>query len=53
MGMLSCPQCHGTATGGYGCLIIGLVILFFPIGLLFLLIKPTYRCTKCGFTFKS
>ncbi len=52
MGWLSCPQCHGRAIGGRGCLIIGLIILFFPVGLLFLLIKPTYRCTTCGYRFQ-
>lgn len=49
---LSCPACRGKAFGGRGCLIIGLIIITFPVGLLFLLIKPTYKCQSCGFTFK-
>lgn len=49
---ISCPQCRGKAFGGRGCLIIGLIIITFPIGLLFLLIKPTYKCQSCGYTFK-
>jgi hypothetical protein len=53
MGWLTCPKCHGQATGGRGCLIIGLIILFFPIGLLFLLIKPTYQCRSCGYRFQT
>jgi hypothetical protein len=51
-GALSCPRCAGPAYGGRsGCMIL-LIILTFPIGLLFLLIKPTYRCAKCGFAFQ-
>ena len=53
MGWVSCPQCQGQARGGRGCLIIGLIILFFPIGLLFLLLQPTFVCTQCGFKFKT
>jgi|LGOV01.1.fsa_nt_gb hypothetical protein len=49
---ISCPQCKGSAFGGRGCLVIGLIILTFPIGLLFLLIKPTYTCQNCGYRFK-
>jgi len=52
MGTLSCPRCGGMAKGGRGCLAWGLVILFFPVGLLFLLIKPTYTCQACGFKFQ-
>jgi hypothetical protein len=52
-GALSCPRCTGAAIGGRsGCLIL-LMILLFPIGLLLLLVKPTYTCTKCGYTFTS
>lgn len=34
-------------------MIIGLVVLFFPIGLLFLLVKPTFVCKACGYKFKG
>lgn len=50
---LSCPRCAGEATGGRGCLHIAAIILLFPVGLLFLLIKPTYTCNRCGYRFKS
>ncbi len=50
---LSCPKCEGTATGARGCWIIGLIVITFPIGLLFLLLKPTYICESCGFRFKQ
>lgn len=53
MAWVSCPQCQGKAKGGRGCLIIFLVIITFPIGLLFLLVKPTFVCTKCGFKFNT
>ncbi len=53
MAYLSCPKCQGVAPGGRGCWIWGLIILFFPIGLLFLLIKPTYTCLSCQFRFNS
>ena len=43
---LSCPRCNSVAKGGRGCFIIGLIIITFPIGLLFLLIKPKYTCTN-------
>jgi hypothetical protein len=54
MGKLSCPKCGSSANGGYGCLLIGLMVLTFPIGLLLLLIRPTYTCRskKCGHAFK-
>ena len=53
MSWLSCPKCEGKALGGHGCLFWLLVILTFPVGLLFLLIKPTYRCKQCGYRFKA
>ncbi len=53
MGWLSCPECKDKAYGGRGCLIILLIILLFPIGLLLLLVKPTYRCQRCGYKFKA
>ncbi len=53
MGELSCPRCFGTAEGGRGCLIWILVILLFPIGLILLLLKPTYKCKSCGYMFKA
>ncbi len=49
---LSCPKCSGKAFGGRGCFIIGVIIITFPIGLLFLLIKPTYTCHDCGYRFQ-
>ena len=49
---ISCPQCKGRAFGGRSCLVLGLIIFTFPIGLLFLLIKPTYICRNCGYRFK-
>ena len=52
-GHLSCPQCHSNAYGGRGCWVWGAVILFFPIGLLFLLIHPTYTCSQCRFKFRG
>ena len=52
-GAISCPNCGGPAFGGRdGCLIC-LMILTFPIGLLLLLVKPTYKCRSCGWTFKT
>jgi hypothetical protein len=53
MAWVSCPQCQAKAEGGRGCLIILLIVLTFPIGLLFLLVKPTFICSKCGFKFKT
>ena len=52
---VSCPQCGAHAESlGRGCLVLGLAILFFPFGLLLLLfVKPMYKCTYCGFKFKS
>jgi hypothetical protein len=48
-----CLLCGKTATGGHGCLMILLIIVTFPFGLLFLLIKPIYTCLTCGFRFKG
>ena len=50
---LSCPKCETIAEGKYGCLIWVFVILLFPIGLLLLLVKKTYSCSKCEYTFKA
>ncbi|MDP7028616.1 MAG: hypothetical protein QF733_00155 [Phycisphaerales bacterium] len=52
-GLVDVPEVSWTGHGGRGCLIIGLIILFFPIGLLFLLIKPTYQCRSCGYRFQT
>ena len=52
-GALSCPRCGCTAFGSRSGCIILLIILTFPFGLILLLIKPTYRCVKCGYTFKA
>jgi hypothetical protein len=49
---ISCPKCRGVSTGGRGCLHIAAIVLLFPVGLLLLLISPTYTCTQCGFRFK-
>jgi len=49
---LSCPACGGVAEGGRsGCLILAMVLTF-PIGLLFLLVKPRYTCMDCGYMFQ-
>ena len=53
MGWLSCPRCGDKAPGGRGCIIILLIILTFPIGLLFLLVKPTFRCRNCRYKFTA
>lgn len=50
---LSCPRCRGKAYGGRGCLIWVLIIGLFPLGLIFLLCKGTYRCRTCGYKFKA
>ena len=52
-GGLSCPKCMGITKGQYGGLIWLFVILLFPIGLLLLLVKKTYSCYNCGYTFKA
>lgn len=52
-GGLSCPKCSSHARGGYSFWQWLVGILFFPIGLLVFLIKPTYKCTQCGFRFKA
>jgi len=52
MGWVSCPKCGGKSPGGRGCLVCLLIIITFPIGLLFLLVKPTYQCKKCRFKFR-
>ena len=52
-GAISCPKCSNASHGSRGCLIWFFVILLFPVGLLFLLLKPTYKCGSCGYTFKS
>jgi hypothetical protein len=53
VGTLSCPRCAGEAEGKRGCLIWAGVVLLFPIGLVLLLLKPTYTCKSCGFRFKA
>jgi hypothetical protein len=52
MAQISCPKCTCIATESRGCLIWLFVILLFPIGLVLLLLKPTYKCKSCGFKFK-
>lgn len=52
-GRLSCPQCRNATSGGRSCWIVGLIIVTFPIGLLFLLVPSLYRCLSCGYTFKA
>jgi hypothetical protein len=53
MGILSCPKCSGEAEGKRGILIWIGVVLFFPIGLVLLFLKPTYTCKARGFKFKA
>jgi len=50
---LSCPVCGERAVGSRGCLITGLIILFFPLGLLLLLIPVKYTCYSCGCRFNG
>lgn len=53
-GVVTCPRCTGQVwDGGRGCLVWLGVILLFPIGLLLLFVKPTWRCVKCRYTFQS
>ncbi len=53
-GVVACPKCGGTTwAGGRGCLLWVLVILFFPLGLLLLFIKPTWKCQSCRYSFQS
>lgn len=54
-GKLSCPQCHHAASGGRGCFVTGLCMLLAPflIGIIiWLLIKPRYKCETCGYAFQ-
>lgn len=52
-GALSCPRCSGSAFGArHGCL-IALMVITFPLGLLLLLIRPTYTCSSCGYRFAA
>lgn len=53
MTRVSCPKCKADVSGSRGWIIWTLVILFFPSGLLLLLLKPTCTCTGCGFRFKA
>tara|TARA_B100001964_G_C14020361_1_gene503534 strand:- start:418 stop:846 length:429 start_codon:yes stop_codon:yes gene_type:complete len=50
---LSCPKCDTITRGRYSGVIWLFTILLFPIGLLLLLVKKTYSCSKCGYTFKA
>lgn len=53
-GVATCPKCAGTNwKGGRGFWVWLLVVLLFPIGLLLLLIKPTWYCTRCQFSYRS
>lgn len=53
-GVVTCPKCGETKwVGGRGCLLWAGVILLFPIGLLLLFVKPTWKCAKCRYTFQS
>lgn len=50
---LGCPKCYSNNTvSKRGCLIWFFAILFFPIGLLLLLIPTRNHCKDCGFTWK-
>jgi len=50
----ACPDCQNTNwSGGRGVVAWLIVILLFPLGLLALLIRPTWKCTKCGFSYQS
>lgn len=53
-GRVTCPNCGQSEwTSDRGCIFWGLVVLFFPIGLLLMLIVPTWTCTTCRYTYRS
>jgi len=53
-GVVTCPRCKGQVwTGGREWLVWLLAFLAFPIGLLLLFIKPTWRCATCSYTYRS
>ena len=50
----SCPNCKSNETvkKGRGCLIWFLALMFFPLGMLLLLIEPVKQCKNCKYTWK-
>lgn len=50
-----CPECGtcGQWTGGRPAAHWLAMVLFFPIGLLLLLLTPTWRCRACGYAYDS
>lgn len=52
-GVVVCPICGGIRwKGGRSVWLWIGVVLLFPIGLLLLFVKPTFRCLQCGYTFR-
>jgi hypothetical protein len=53
-GMVTCPRCGGTKwSGGRGLIVWLGVILLFPLGVLLLFVKPTWRCRSCLYPYRS
>lgn len=53
-GAIHCPACNCWQwISGRGLLVWILIILLFPLGLLFLLIQPKHRCEECGYTYTA
>jgi rubredoxin len=53
-GRVICPSCQSAKwTGGHGCALLLGVVLLFPLGLLLLLIRPEWRCERCGYAYRS
>lgn len=51
-GRMVCTKCGGSNWSGGRSFLCWLgVVLFFPIGLLLLLLRPKWRCDRCGFTY--
>lgn len=50
----ACPKCGGVEwSGTRGILLFILMIVMFPIGLLFLFVPPTWTCHGCGHWYRS
>lgn len=53
-GQVTCPTCsrHSWESGRGLAVWLG-ILLFFPLGLLLLLVQPTHKCLHCGYSFTS
>ena len=51
--LAQCPKCNSEVKVSYSWSHIFLVIITFPIGLLFLLLPRPCRCDNCGFKFQE